>query len=144
MEVVLKKFVAYIPFWSKMLTSLRFPGKTHPRPNNGIVEGYIGDLKTSVKENHILLGKFGTVKLGRYIDFQRNRMQSDVKQMTANYSEAKYKRVQKKDNTEIEHDQLAGQSENWRGKSTAKKRGPLFFNNVALSDINKSQQQNMN
>lgn len=115
---------------------MRFPGIDHPRPNNGIVEGYIGDLKTDIKNNHLTLGKFGTVRVGRYIDFQKSRMESHLKELTVGYAQVRDKQKSKKSlkENEVTHSQVHELQENWGGKSRPKRNRTKFFNNSALKE----------
>ena len=135
LQLCLKKFFAFLPFWTKILSNLRFPEVQHSRANNGMVEGYFSKLKTDLKQSHLSVGRFGQIRITRYIDFQRNRLLSNVLQINANYPNAKYKRFNKKTKTDISYEDLPSQVENWRGKSSSrsKRRKPAFFSSQCLS-----------
>ena len=139
LQTCLKKFFAYLPFWTKILTQLRFPDAQHNRANNGMVEGYFGKLKTDLKQNHLLVGHFGQIRVTRYIEFQRDRIMANILQINANYPNTKHKRSSKRlkaDNIDISYDDLPLQVENWKGKSTSKSRRrkqPVFFSNHSLT-----------
>lgn len=106
---------------------MRFPKSNPVRANNGYVESYIGDLKTDIKEQKLKLGKFGTIRLGRYVDYQRVRMEIHVKQIKACYAQTRDKRAMKR-GSELMHEELDSQNENWKNKGKPKKsRRSLFF-----------------
>lgn len=75
LQICFKKFIAFIPFWTKNLSHIRFPGEDYSRPNNGMVESYFSDLKTSIRQQELTLGKFGTLRVGRYIDFLKEQLE---------------------------------------------------------------------
>lgn len=137
-DVCLKRFFAFLPFWTKCLTSLRIHDKEVPRANNGMVEGYFGSLKTAVRENNLKLGKFGSVRVGRYIDFQRERIEVDIKEMSIGYVDSRSKRTpKKKRDADMVYEELGNQEENWRGKAKGKSQKTIFFGSQSLSQNNK-------
>lgn len=130
LNVVMKKYIAFIPFWTKILSTKRVPDVDHPRGNNGMVEGYIGNLKTLVKADSASLGKFGTIRVGRYIEKKKELVRLQIKEIYAGYSQFKYKYSRKTTKNDLAHDDLVSTSENWRGKGKPKekkKKKSFFF-----------------
>ena len=97
-----------------------------------MVEGYIGELKTTIKGDSSALGKFGTVRVGRYIKKKKELIQLQIKEIDVGYAQAKFPRkVTKKVLPDMLYDDLTLTSENWRGKGKdkekKKKKDSLFF-----------------
>lgn len=128
LQQALKKYIAFLPFWTKILTAMRFPNMVYPRSNNGMVESYIGELKGDIKENSLKLGKYGTARPGRYINFQKDRTSSHIKQLTIGYAQYREKRQgKKKEDKDMVYEDLDSQQENWKGKATKTKQKSKFF-----------------
>ena len=129
LNVIMKKYIAFLPFWTKILTYKRFPGVLHRRPNNGMIEGYIGELKTIIRENKASLGKFGTIRVGRYIEKKKELIDVQVAEIKGGYSQSKFQReVKSKPKGEMLYEQLAQANENWKGKGMGgKKKGDSLF-----------------
>lgn len=136
LNVVLEKWIAFLPFFSKILTAMRFPNIASDRPNNGYVEGYHKGIKSELKTNQASLGKFGTLKIGRFISFQRKRMENDIKQLSIGYNEARSKRISKKKvhSEMVAYEELDNRFENWKNK--AQPNTSSFFGSQSLSALN--------
>ena len=108
------------------------------RANNGMVEGYFGGLKTSLKQNQTQVGHFGKIRVSRYIDFQQKRIEADLQELNGAYATFKHKRtVKKNESQDMVYEKLSSQSENWKNKSTpSRRRKPAFFSNESLSQQN--------
>lgn len=138
LQICFKKFIAFIPFWTKNLSHIRFPGEDYSRPNNGMVESYFSDLKTSIRQQELTLGKFGTLRVGRYIDFLKERIEVDIKEMSLKYADRRTPRTpKKKRDQDMLYEELGSQEEDWRGKGKTKEkmkqRESMFFGSESLS-----------
>ena len=108
---------------------MRIPDVDYPRANNGMVEGYIGDLKGIVKSNNAALGKFGTIKVGRYIEKKYELIQLQIKEIDVGYSQTKFQRNKntRKASSQMVYDDLSLTTENWGGKGKMKKKKEKLF-----------------
>ncbi|KAG5668955.1 hypothetical protein PVAND_016861 [Polypedilum vanderplanki] len=72
----MKKSISLIPLWSASLPKLLLMHETYRRANNGYIEGYFGNLKSSLRSN-TTIGKLGSIKIGRYIRFIKEKNKID-------------------------------------------------------------------
>lgn len=77
LDYFVKQQLAYLPLWSHLMTAIKFPDA--PRGNNVIVELSFRDKKKNIRESSTRVGKFGTIKPGRYVSVQEKANAAAVK-----------------------------------------------------------------
>lgn len=75
LKLFLKKYLAFLPFWSIFLISARSSSQAS-RNNNARIERYFRMIKDRVEEKSLELGQLGHVKLGRYVEFNQDLIDS--------------------------------------------------------------------
>ena len=122
-EDLLKKTIAYLPFWSAVLPSLNSDSnEDYVRPNNGMIEGYFSQLKSNIKDEKSI-GKFGHIKIGRYVRYIRQKIDVDAKKIRIQLPDKHPHRKSRKCGVETA---LLCSQENWKNKSNV--ASSIMFN----------------
>ena len=128
LEDLLKKSIAYLPLWSAVLPSYDIdPDEVYFRPNNGMVEGYFGQLKSGITDNKSI-GKLGNIKIARYVRFMRNKIETDAKIIRVQLPQ---KHPQRKSRKMVAESALAYSQEQWKNRS--KSSTSIMFSNENLT-----------
>jgi hypothetical protein len=126
MEDLLKKTIAILPLWAAVLPCLKMKtSDIYKRPNNGMVEGYFGENKSSIRDD-ASLGHIGQLKIGRYTRYMKEKIQIDSKKIRIGLPESR-----KKTKKALTSSALNQSQENWKGKS--KSSSSIMFNNKNMS-----------
>jgi hypothetical protein len=132
----LKKWIAIIPLWSGVFVAHSVEAdKEFIRPNNGFVEGHFSSIKGFFR-TQLGFGKIGSVKLGRYVRYVKERNKIKHKKIELSLPD----RHPSRKSAKKESKSAFAEMEQWKGRTKesstvmfsrrnlAQKFGNLFFN----------------
>lgn len=111
-EDFLTKNLSYLPLWSAIFNHSK-DSENYKRYNNGSIEGYFSNLKKEAG-NDLKLGKIGSIKLGRYVDWINQRVFANLKRIEYKIPDRNLSRSRQKGKpSQRSH---SAEVENWRGR----------------------------
>lgn len=78
----MKNHLSYLILWGNVMTYQRNKSKSVKRANNGSIENYFLQKKNVFREDSLETGKFGVVRVGRFIRHYSKIIDAKVKEIT--------------------------------------------------------------
>lgn len=128
-KLFLRKYLAFLPFWTLFVTSSRSAGPA-TRNNNARVERHFRAIKDHVDEKSLASGKLGNVKLGRYVEILQDYVDTLSAEITMDLGPHLSQRNPKSKKTQHINNTLSQWNKKGRGRSKVflneNHRKPLF------------------
>lgn len=131
-HMFVKNHLSYLPLWTNVMSCLR--DENQPRANNGAIEGYNNLHKRRVKEAAQVIGSFGRIKCGRYVEFQSEQIDLEVKKIMYQIPARSTPKTKNKRPTQenISENNIMQSKENYKKRTprTSKKHSTFFTHQI--------------